>query len=524
MEAARMEPACIRHTDLPGTSRLYADFVYRFDRVARFYRHDPHRPESFEEAARQIRYPDDRRAAMARALEQQNGPSELLQRFAQPGTLAVVTGQQVGLFSGPAYTIYKAATAVRLANELSARGIPAVPIFWLATEDHDFPEVAHAWVFDQKRQPVRLDVAPPPGFNSRPHPVGGIPVAHFPVEDLHRALDGFPFADDVADAVRDAYRPGTTMGQGFRALLKTLLGRLHMLVLDPLDPAVRAIGAPFMAEALSAAPELKAALLERNREVASAGYHAQVHLEEKTSLFFLLEKGERVALRMKDSEFASLCPRADQVSANALLRPVWQDYLLPTVAYAGGPAELAYLAQSRVLYDRLLGRMPVVLSRCGFTLLDERAAKLLQRFRMTLADTLVHQQLLHERIARALIPPGLTGKFEATSADFSAKLERLSGDVMAFDPTLGAALNKGRAKILHQVEKIRLKTEREALRRDARASADAAYLGGLLYPQRHLQERFYSILPFLAQHGMDLAERVYESTALDCPDHRVLTF
>ena len=142
-----MQPACIRHTDLPGTSQLFADFAYHFDRVAHFYQHDPHDPESFERAAAQIQYPDDRRAAIVAALRAQNGDSENLRRLAQPGTVAVVTGQQVGLFSGPAYTIYKAMAAAQVAMQLTARGIPAVPVFWLATEDHDFAEVNHAWVF-----------------------------------------------------------------------------------------------------------------------------------------------------------------------------------------------------------------------------------------------------------------------------------------------------------------------------------------------------------------------------------------
>src|SRR5258708_29406274 len=221
-----MEPACIRHTDLPGTSRLFADFTYHFDRVAKYYRHDPHAEASFAAAAREVQYPDDRRAAMTRALAAQNGPSELLARFAQPGTLAAVSGQQVGLFGGPSYTIYKAVTAIRLARELSERGIPSVPVFWLATEDHDFPEVAHAWVFDYARQPVRLEVKAPVEFAGRPRPVGGIPVAQFPVDQLRRALVGFPHGEEVAAAVAEAYRPGTTMCQGVRALLKTLLGRL----------------------------------------------------------------------------------------------------------------------------------------------------------------------------------------------------------------------------------------------------------------------------------------------------------
>jgi len=160
------------------------------------------------------------------------------------------------------------------------------------------------------------------------------------------------------------------MGAAFRKLLAKLLGNIGMLVLDPLDPQLRNVGVPFMAQALAAAPDLKSALLDRNKELQAAGYHAQVNVEENSSLFFLLENGERVTLKRKDSEFAAMQDRAAAISPNALLRPVWQDYLLPTVAYVGGPGELAYFAQSRVLYNRLLGRMPVVTARASFTLLD----------------------------------------------------------------------------------------------------------------------------------------------------------
>src|SRR5580658_6978605 len=142
MESPCMEAACIRHTDLPGTSRLFADFSYHFDRVAGFFRHAPHDPDSLTAAVREIDYPEARRAALVAALRGQNEPGESLERLAQPGTVAVVTGQQVGLFCGPAYTIYKALTAIHLARDLTRRGISAVPIFWLASEDHDFDEAA----------------------------------------------------------------------------------------------------------------------------------------------------------------------------------------------------------------------------------------------------------------------------------------------------------------------------------------------------------------------------------------------
>ncbi|MGH9667461.1 MAG: bacillithiol biosynthesis protein BshC, partial [Bryobacteraceae bacterium] len=163
-----MDSACLRHTEIPHTTRLFADFCYHFDRVAQFY---AHAPGEFESAAAEIDYPEERRAALVQALREQNGDSASLDLLAKPGTVAVVTGQQVGLFSGPAYTIYKALTAARLASDLTARGIPAVPIFWLATEDHDFAEVGKAWTFDGAHQPVALEVEASPGWQQ---PVGGI--------------------------------------------------------------------------------------------------------------------------------------------------------------------------------------------------------------------------------------------------------------------------------------------------------------------------------------------------------------
>jgi len=517
-----MEPACIRHTDLPGTSRLFLDFSYHFDRVSRFYRHDPHDPASFQAAAGEVNYPDDRRAALVQALGAQNGPSESLELLARPGTVAVVTGQQVGLFSGPAYTIYKALTAVHVARSLNARGIAAVPLFWLATEDHDFAEVDHAWTFNQAHEAVELRAMTSGEANGRQRPVGGVVLERPPIDELVSSLAGFAHAEAVAAAVKRAYPPGITMGAGFRALLVELLGKMGLLFLDPLDPAIRKISAPIVAEALSAAPELKAALLARNRELESAGYHAQVHLEEKTSLFFLLEKGERVPLRRKDSEFGSLRDRAAEVSPNALLRPVVQDYMLPTVAYIGGPAELAYLAQSQVLYTRLLGRMPVVMARSAFTLVEPRAVKLMTRYRLSLPEVFVDPEALKDRIARELIPESVGRAFSNTAAGIGRNLDQLHGELAGFDPTLAATLDKSRAKILYQIEKSGRKIARETMRRDGQATGDARYLSGSLYPHRHVQERFYTILPFLAEHGLELIDELSEAVGIECPDHRVL--
>jgi bacillithiol biosynthesis cysteine-adding enzyme BshC len=511
-----MEPACIPYTELPGASRLFTDYSYHFDRVSPFYRHNPHDPASFAAAAAEVRYPPERRAAMTAALAAQNGDHPLLERFARPDTVAVVTGQQVGLFCGPAYTIYKALTAARLAEQLSERGIAAVPIFWLASEDHDFAEAGHVWVFDQQRRPVRLAVPGESGDAARP--VGRIPVAAPPVDQLRAALGGFPHGEPVVSAVEEAYRPGATMAAAFRALLLRLLNGIGLLTIDPLDPAVRAAGAPFIEGALAGMAQVKAALLERSRALESAGYHAQVTVGESSPVFFLLENGRRVSPGNR-ADLEELRQRAADVSPNAVLRPLWQDYLLPTAAYVGGPAEVAYLAQSQAI--RAAG--PVVTPRAAFTLLDARAAKLLDRYGLRPTDVFVRQEALQERIARTLVPENLRRDFDAAAADFAARLDRLGEETARFDSTLEAALGKSRAKILYQVAKTRRKVEREALRRDARAAEEARYLHDVLYPNHHLQERVYSLLPFLAQHGLDLPQRLYGMIGLGCPDHRVVS-
>lgn len=524
-----MESACLRHTEIPHTSALFSDFQYHFGKVARFYAHDPHDGRSYAAAAKEIAYPDDRRAALVAALRASNTETASLDLLARPGTVAVVTGQQVGLFSGPAYTIYKALTAVRLAAQLSARGIPAVPMFWLATEDHDVAEVDHAFVFGLDHQPIQLSVAAA-GRSERP--VGGIPIAAPPVDRLREVLAGFPYGEEVAELVRAAYPAGATFGAAFRALVERLLAGRGLLYVDPLDESVRRLAAPLLQETVRQDENLHAKLIERGQQLEAAGYHAQVHVEAKTSLVFLLDGERRATLRRQNGEYSSrdrkysaaeLIARAEQLSPNALLRPVVQDYVLPTVAYVGGPAELAYMAQSNVLYRELLGRMPVMVSRGGFTLLDARTAKLMERYGLTVPAFFHGEDGIREAIARKLVPPALTDEFGKVRRTVSQSVERLRGELTGFDPTLAAAVDKSSAKILYQLSKIERKAAHETLKRDKRAGDDAGYMSGLIFPDKHLQERYYSILPFLARNGVsDLMDTLYEHVRLECPDHQVL--
>ena len=430
--------------------------------MARFYAHNPHDMRSWQclRRAKQIDYPNERRAALVAALRSSNGESASLDLLARPGTVAVVTGQQVGLFSGPAYTIYKALTAVRLASQLSEQGIPAVPMFWLATEDHDVAEVNHTFVFGPDHRPVQLSVTANGGAE---RPVGGIAIAAPPVDGLREVLAGFPYGEEVAEMVRAAYPDGVTFGRAFRSLLERLLAGRGLLFVDPLDESVRRLAAPLLGEAVRQDEGLHGKLIERGQELEAAGYHAQVHVEAKTSLVFLLDGQRRATLRRQNGEYASkdrkysaeeLIDRAEQLSPNALLRPVVQDYVLPTVAYVGGPAELAYMAQSQVLYSELLGRMPVMVSRGGFTLLDARTAKLIGRYGLSVPGFFHGEDGVRAAIARKLVPPELTQEFSGVRATVAQSVERLRDDLVKFDSTLAAAANKSLAKITFQLSKL----------------------------------------------------------------------
>jgi bacillithiol biosynthesis cysteine-adding enzyme BshC len=522
-----MHCSCVRHTDLPHTSSLFADVLYHPDRTARFYPHPYRDLNDFRAAAAEIDIPDERRAALVAALRELNPKSRALDRLAESGTVAVVTGQQVGLFSGPSYTIYKVLHAVRLAARLTEQGIPAVPLFWLATEDHDFAEVNHVWLFDAAHRPLKLEMK----RSASAQPVGEVTLAAPPLRELRAAFHGMPFGEETADMVEETYRGGSTMGRAFGELLRRLLYRFDIPQVDPMQPAFRQLAVPAMRRAVEAAPDLTSAVLARNKELTDAGYHAQVHVEEQTSFYFLLENGKRLALRRHGSEYvlngrrfttAELADRAASLSPNAILRPVIQDSVLPTVAYIGGPAEIAYLAQSQAIYRTVLGRMPVAVPRTGFTILDQRTEKLMGRYGVTLPDLFHGEDALRQKIAGHIIPPTLQRAIENTQAGVDAALERLRRELAVFDPTLAEAMTRSARKIQYQVGKIGRKAGSEAMRRDERAARDAAYIYGLIYPERHLQERLYTILPFVATHGPDLIGHIYDAIQLDCPDHRLM--
>jgi bacillithiol biosynthesis cysteine-adding enzyme BshC len=464
---------------------------------------------------------------------------ESIRRLAAPGTLAVVTGQQVGLLSGPAFTLYKALTAVRLAQWLDEQGLPAVPVFWLATEDHDLEEVAQVGAFDEEYNVVAFS---DPGERPAPHSsVGSVrlsPQIQPTLDRLEALLPPAEARDHLLEDLRAAYVPGTTWGQAFGRLMARLFGRWGVVLIDPLDEEVHRLTAHVYRQALSESADIHQTLQQRSRELVRTGYHTQVHVADDSTLVFWAPDGNRRPLHRRDHGF--VLDESERVSlehlrgglenqplafsASALLRPIVQDVLLPTVAYVAGPSELAYHGQTQALYPFFGRPQPVIFPRAGFTLVDHRIERLLEKYRLTVEDVWQGGEHLRRKIAASALAEGWSERFEQSERDLTALLERLRHDIQTLDPTLLDTLQHAEEKMKYQMERLRGKISRAALQRSETLLRHEQSLMRFLMPNRELQEREVTGVYFLARAGYDLLDRLLSHIHVDSSDHQVLVY
>ena len=517
-----MECRSLPFRQLPHQPKLFLAFLDSFSAVKKFYPHPPTIAEA-KKATKSLEYPPERRAEVAQALREQNaalGAGEAtrrnLDRLAK-GAVAVVSGQQVGLFSGPAYAIYKAVSAIQIAQELTAAGIEAVPVFWMATEDHDLEEVRwSAWLENGRLKRFEL-----PGNGDAGEPVGKIPLGPEVREMVDEAARILTAAggEFVAAIFRESYGPEETYGSAFGKLFARLFAEQGLILLDPLDARLHRVGRELLRRAVADRDELNDALLARGIELERAGFDAQVKVTARSTLLFKMCGGKRAPITAASGKFASgsgagqgswtadelaakVAAEPECFSPNALLRPVLQDYLLPTAAYIAGPAEIAYYAQAEVLYRKLLGRMPVLLPRAAYTILDAKAEKLLKRYGLTVEDVWCGSQELRRKMETASVPQTLGKNFDRTLKENARALEKLQKQILRLDPTLGGAVETARKKISFQLEKLKRKAGKAEALKAGLVAAHQEYLESLLYPHKSLQSRELCFLPFLAGWGM----------------------
>jgi bacillithiol synthase len=530
-----MECSCISAAELPGTTRLYSTFLSDFSSVSKFYRHPPN-ATGIEDSAREIRLADSVRRAVVEVLRKQNrafgaddATTRNLDRL-RDGAFAVVTGQQVGLFGGPAYSVYKALTAIHVARELTERSVNAVPVFWLATEDHDLAEVDHC--FFPKRGGIERFDLPVSGLSERR--VGEIQLGEA-VRGLSAEVAGLlggARAEEIGRWITESYAPEETFGSSFGKLMARIFSGRGLIFLDPMSPELHHLSVATMLRAVKEHKALTAELVARAEALEKAGFHAQVKVTEQSTLVFRMVGGQRLALREAngaltagekteslEATLKAVEEHPENFSPSALLRPVIQDTLLPTVAFIAGAAEVAYQAQTSLVYEKLLGRAPAILPRASFTLVPSHVSNLLKKYNLNVTEILQERRKLRAHLEAEALPRALTARLDEGELVIKALIAGLREPLAKLDQTLVGALDTASEKMLYQFTGLRAKAGRAEGFRTGVLNTHENEIAGALLPNDELQERSIGLLTFLAAEGPELLDHLDRYINTGSGDH-----
>ncbi|MEQ1645444.1 MAG: bacillithiol biosynthesis cysteine-adding enzyme BshC, partial [Pyrinomonadaceae bacterium] len=450
-------------------------------------------------------------------------------------TVAVLTGQQAGLFSGPLYTIYKAMTAIKEAEVLTAKGVKAVPVFWAATDDHDFDEVAETSVIGRGSELMNFSYRPA-GYKESSQ-VGSVQVdagIESVIAELLDSIEHTEFSDELRSILR-----GWTIGTAFMKQLAVIFAKYGLIFVDPMKPKIKQLAAPIFEKAVQHSDEIVSALTERSSKLVAQGFHAQVVVEDDYfPLFWIDDDGGRHALRgvgngtfrVKDDrrEFTTVDletlarDQPEGLSPGVMLRPVVQDFLFPTICYFGGGAEIAYFAQNSEVYRVLERPVTPVFHRQSFTVTEAAQRRSMERLELSLADLFDGQEAVTMRAAEKYLTPETPVLFAEVEETINSELNRLDQAVSNIDTTLAANLATRRRKIIYHIAALREKTLRAHLRNDEtfRRRLDALFAGVL--PNDGLQERTINVVSFLNKYGLNFVDWVYDAIDLDDKEHRII--
>lgn len=534
---------CLPFAEIPHSTRLFADFLAYAPAVRQFYPQPPQFREWVREESGKLNYDPARRARVSGILERQNrewGVSDQtlknIERL-RAGAATVVTGQQVGLFGGPTFALYKALTAVKLADAATAAGVEAVPIFWLATYDHDLAEVNHVSLpgSDGELQSLRT-----PSQAIAGAPVSAVRLGE-EIEPVLAQAVSLLGENEATALLRETYRPGETLGTAFARLYARLFADWGVIVLDASDGELHRVAEPIYRAAIERSNEITSALLARGNALERAGYHQQVNVMPSSTLLFMLRDGVRTSIHRHDGpkqelffdnapdERISEADLLNQIasnpelfSPNVLLRPTVEDFVLPTLAYCGGAAEVAYFAQAGVVYEALLKRVTPVVPRFSATIVEPKILRLLERYELQVVDIFAGLDELRQKLAEHSLPQDLQRAFETTKKSLESQLTAIKEKLAKLDRTLVDAGDTAVSKILYQLDKLHGQAARAELQKQDVVRRHAEMLSQALFPEKALQERGIGGMYFIARYGREFLHQLYDSLQPDCHDHQIV--
>jgi bacillithiol biosynthesis cysteine-adding enzyme BshC len=454
--------------------------------------------------------------------------------------VAVVSGQQAGLLTGPLYTIYKALSAVKMTECLRGRGFKAVPVFWIATEDHDFEEVSKVEVVNSKGNLTEIKNEPKRCYENLP--VGYVKLDESIKSTIDELFNEFPhteFTDELRNIIENTWVSGIDYGDAFARLLTKFLGKFGLIVLCPLDVRLKKLATPIYVNAIKKSDEIVSALRERSEELESEGYHAQVLVtEDYFPLFWQAKDKTRHALKKSASgtfktkdierefsleELAEIAAEEpEKFSPSVVLRSVVQDYLLPTICYFGGAAEIAYFAQSAEVYRILERPVTPIFHRQSFTIIESKHKKTLDKYDLELKDLFAGIEHLLPKIVEEFLNKEMAQVFAEAEEKINIQLNRLDQNLSQIEPTLADSLANRRRKIIYHLANIRTKFHNAQINKDEIIHRQIETAFTSLVPHKGLQERTLNINSFANRHGTYLIDWIYQAIDLDDKGHRII--
>ena len=538
--------------NLPRQSALFLKYLEQDPAATRFYPTPPTLGALTASSRMIVSSPFPRRE-MAAILRRQNklfgadaAVLQQIEEFEKPDSVAVVTGQQTGIFIGPLYTIYKALTAMELAASLRRRGVNAVPVFWMETEDHDFREATQCAVLTAEGSAQGIDFGEKlfPTDEIAARSVGSIrftETVRAATREFITHLPDSDWKDEVAVKLEAVYVPGVSFAEAFARLMHQLLPETGLIICNPADAEVKRLLSPVFLRAIIEADQLHAALTRRNEELRAAGFHTQVQVLDNSTTLFLTVDGKRHALeccgkktfRLKNSdrefdqnELEELAARHPEMfSPNVLLRPIVQDTLFPTVAYTGGTAEVAYFAQIETLYQIFNRPMPAIWPRDAFTLIEPEITETMNRLGTGFQDLFLGKQELVLKALSRSGSPRVGENLERLHDRLDRELSAIRVDAGRIEARLVDMTDTARRKILHNVQYLKSRViQLETTRSDSDTqdlARDIDMILNHLLPNGNLQERELTIFHFLARYGPNVMKTIRNAIAVETFSHRL---
>ncbi|MGE5364633.1 MAG: bacillithiol biosynthesis cysteine-adding enzyme BshC [Bacteroidota bacterium] len=538
----------LNFSDIPGQNNLFLDYLYEFENVSEFYNGLNYRdPETYYRVFKsQCEKTRPHRKKLAEILSEQykdSNPAGItlknIQLLSSQNTVAVVTGQQLGLFGGPLYTFYKIITAIKLCSHL--RNIYTdysfVPVFWMEGDDHDFREVAGVNILDQANEIEKLiyDDNQPSEVNRGS--VGRItfgPGINEVIEKLNNLLRDTDFKSKLVGLLGTFYKEGRTFKQSFRDLLFHFFDEFGLIIFDPQDKQIKEILRDIFKKEINNFRNHTDELVKRSARLEEL-YHAQVKVNPVNLFYndddgrYLIEpvddqfrlKGKRK--RFSREELLELIDASpERFSSNVLLRPICQDYIFPTAFYVGGPAEISYFAQLIPLYGFYDIPQPIIYPRSSATILEKGLINVMDKYSLGLKDLFMDKKTLHEKVLRDISGDGTEILFNKAVDAVNDSMERLQERLNEIDKTLNDSAVKTREKIQQGLEILRNKTMAAEKKKHESTIRQLDKLSNILYPLQNLQEREFSFIYYAHKYGLDIIKQINNELTINKFEHQII--